>query len=321
MIIQRSNGYVMSTANGTTYIADYCYDGANMYGFLNGSKVTTAGSSGSFEINYAAIGGRFGGGTSLGNYWNGRIAEILVYTNVLTTAQRQSIEVYLGQKWVSSSFGIVSLNNASAVFVASGATFGGIGSAGAVTVQSGGKLAPGLSGIGTLTLNTTPSLAGTTLMKINKGASPNADNLVVSGNSLAYGGTLTATNISTNALALGDSFTLFSASSYGGNFAVTNLPPLNAGLKWNWTPTNGTLAVVNSVNTNPTNVMFTVSSRTLNLSWPADHLGWHLQWQTNSLTTGLGTNWITVPGSDTMNSTNIAIDPLKATVFYRLVYP
>ena len=324
MIVQRGNGYAMSTANGTTYVADYCYDGANMYGFLNGSKVTTAGSSGSFEINYAAIGGRFGGGTSLGSYWNGRIAEILVYTNVLTAAQRQGIEVYLGQKWVGSSYGIVSLNNASAVSVAAGATLGGVGAAGTVTVQSGGKLAPGLNGIGTLTLNATPALGGTTQLKISKGASPNADQLVVSGHSLAYGGTLTVTNIGTNALTLNDTFTLFSATGYTGNFTATNLPALGTGLAWNWTPANGTLAVVNSVNTSPTNLVAAASGGNLNLSWPADHTGWRLLVQTNNLAAGISANtndWMTVPGSSLTNQMSLPMILTNLDEFYRLVYP
>jgi len=36
----------------------------------------------------------------------------------------------------------------------------------------------------------------------------------------------------------------------------------------------------------------------LQLSWPADHTGWQLQSQTNNLTSGLGTNWVNMLGSD-----------------------
>jgi len=56
---------------------------------------------------------------------------------------------------------------------------------------------------------------------------------------------------------------------------------------------------------------------TLSLSWGA---GWKLQMQTNSLTTGLGTNWTYITDG-TLTSTNITIDATKPTVFYRLVYP
>jgi hypothetical protein len=44
-----------------------------------------------------------------------------------------------------------------------------------------------------------------------------------------------------------DTFTLFSASGYSGNFAAINLPSLPAGLAWAWTPANGTLVVVNAI--------------------------------------------------------------------------
>jgi hypothetical protein len=82
--------------------------------------------------------------------------------------------------------------------------------------------------------------------------------------------------------------------------------------------TNG---IVPTVNTTPTNIVSTVSGNTLTLAWPADHLGWHLQAQTNALTAGLGTNWVTIPGSDTINSINFIINPAKPAVFYRLTYP
>jgi hypothetical protein len=57
------------------------------------------------------------------------------------------------------------------------------------------------------------------------------------------------------------------------------------------------------------------------LSWPADRRGWLLQVQTNSLITGLGTNWVTVPGSDSLNISTNAIDPANEAVFYRLICP
>ena len=59
----------------------------------------------------------------------------------------------------------------------------------------------------------------------------------------------------------------------------------------------------------------------LTLSWPADHRGWHLQVQTNAPGAGLGTNWITLPGSDLITGTNITINLANGSVFYRMVYP
>ena len=55
----------------------------------------------------------------------------------------------------------------------------------------------------------------------------------------------------------------------------------------------------------------------LALSWPADHLGWQLQVQTN----GLGTNWVDWPGSAAVTATNIPIVPGIPSVFFRLASP
>jgi hypothetical protein len=76
-----------------------------------------------------------------------------------------------------------------------------------------------------------------------------------------------------------------------------------------------------TVATNVVPVLFNVSGSNLNLSWPADHLGWTLQVQTNSLNSGLGTNWVPVPGSASTTNVVIPINPANGSVFYRLTYP
>jgi hypothetical protein len=103
------------------------------------------------------------------------------------------------------------------------------------------------------------------------------------------------------------------SNTHTGTFALA-VDTNSQSLKVNYTPGS-------AVNTAPAALVSSVVGNTLHLSWPADHQGWHLQYQTNSLTSGLGTNWITVPGSDTITSTNITVDPSKPTVFYRMVYP
>jgi len=50
--------------------------------------------------------------------------------------------------------------------------------------------------------------------------------------------------------------------------------------------TDGILRLAIGVNTAPTNITAVVSGNTLTLSWPADHTGWRLQAQTNSLNHG-----------------------------------
>jgi fibronectin-binding autotransporter adhesin len=81
------------------------------------------------------------------------------------------------------------------------------------------------------------------------------------------------------------------------------------------------LSIASLVNTTRTNIVAIVSGNQLHLSWPADHTGWQLQVQTNSLNTGLSSNWFTLPGSTTVNSTNITINPANGAVFFRLYYP
>jgi polygalacturonase len=71
----------------------------------------------------------------------------------------------------------------------------------------------------------------------------------------------------------------------------------------------------------PTNIVTQVTGNQLQLSWPQDHEGWRLQIQTNSLSQGLGTNWVTVPNSTDVYSTNFTINPANGSVFFRLIYP
>ena len=64
-----------------------------------------------------------------------------------------------------------------------------------------------------------------------------------------------------------------------------------------------------------------LSGATLSLNWPATHIGYQLQTQTNSTSTGLGSTWFTVPGSTTTNGAAFTINPANPTVFFRLLYP
>jgi hypothetical protein len=59
----------------------------------------------------------------------------------------------------------------------------------------------------------------------------------------------------------------------------------------------------------------------LQFSWPVDHTGWQLQAQTNTLTTGLGTNWVNVTGSDQTNQKAWLLNSTNGAVFFRLVRP
>ena len=62
-----------------------------------------------------------------------------------------------------------------------------------------------------------------------------------------------------------------------------------------------------------------ITGNLLDISWPV--AGGRLQMQTNSPGVGLGTNWVTVPGSTTTNRVIVPIDPANGSVFYRLAIP
>jgi hypothetical protein len=59
----------------------------------------------------------------------------------------------------------------------------------------------------------------------------------------------------------------------------------------------------------------------MQFTWPPDHLGWRLQMQTDPPGSGLGTNWVSLPGSAATNQMSISIDPTQGDIFFRLVYP
>jgi alpha-galactosidase len=204
------------------------------------------------------------------------------------------------------------------VTVLVGGHFGGTGIINRNTsVQTGGFLEPGDDdmSIGVLTINGNLTLAGTTEMKLNKSLAPSNDLVNVSG-TLTFGGTLAVTNLGP-ALADGDSFKLFNETGTA-SFANINLPILQNGLGWtNKLAVDGSIAVIQSVSLNPANLVAQSNDGNLTLSWPADHIGWHLQSQTNSL----GTNWWDVIGSEATNSWTVPISATNQSVFCRLIYP
>jgi autotransporter-associated beta strand protein len=200
-------------------------------------------------------------------------------------------------------------------------TLGGNGLVrGAVSVQPSGTLSPGQLGVGTLTISNTLALAGTTYIELNQAAATN-DN-VTGLTSVNYGGTLSLVNLA-GTLTTNDAFKIFSSMSYSGAFASITPPIPAPGFAWDGSTltSDGTLRVLQTVNLAPANISTLVNSGTLTLSWPADHIGWRLQTQTNDLVTGLNTNWLDVPGSTLTNSMNFLLDATLGNVFYRMIFP
>jgi hypothetical protein len=71
----------------------------------------------------------------------------------------------------------------------------------------------------------------------------------------------------------------------------------------------------------PPEISASLSGATLTITWPASHIGWILQAQTNSLQVGLSTNWFDVAGSAAGTSSKITVNPAAPAVFYRLSQP
>jgi autotransporter-associated beta strand protein len=208
--------------------------------------------------------------------------------------------------------------------LASGQMLQGLGTInGSLTVN--GAIAPGIGGIGTLTLNNSGTLNGTALMEINRNAgSPLNDQVRLTSGILRLGGVLTVTNLGA-ALQAGDTFQLFNAGSYTGTFSLTNLPPLAGNLFWtNTIASNGRIAVANTVSLTPPNIAWQMTGANLSLSWPTDHIGWRLLVQTNNIASGLSSNtndWAAVPAAAATNALTVPLDPALPAEFYRLVYP
>jgi autotransporter-associated beta strand protein len=231
---------------------------------------------------------------------------------------------YTGSTIVSN--GVLQISGAigtGAVNVASSGTLSGSGMVGgAVNIAPGGTLSPG-DGVGTFTVSNNVTVNGNLFFELNKSLSPALSNdfVLVTGTLTNAGtGTLTVSNLGP-ALVAGDTFTLFSQPLVNGG-ALTIIPPVGVTFT-NKLAVNGSIQVLstNSIAAYSTNITSSVSGSTLTLSWPATHLGWILQSQTNDLSIGLGTNWQDIAGTASVTSMNLTIMPTTSAAFYRLRHP
>jgi autotransporter-associated beta strand protein len=196
-----------------------------------------------------------------------------------------------------------------------------------VTLFGGGYSTPATVG----TVTTAANISGG-LTKLNSGTLTLSGANTYTGNTTINAGTLevvnpvlftnSTVNVANSAILQLDfagtnqigSLVLGGVTNTSGIFNSTTGSPFITG--------TGTLLVVPPVvgPSGPGKLTNSVSGNILSLSWPAGQ-GWKLQFQTNSLNAGLGTNWVTVSGSSGLSSTNITMNPALPTVFYRLVYP
>lgn len=332
------NGGLLRNANAT--------DPANYDGFQFIGSITVGGTTVSTINTTTGRGNHLAGGTTVFNvadatgdanpdllvqtmlrnpsddYGGSGVAAALTKTGAGTMVLTAN-NLYTGATTVSDGALLVNgaIASGGAVTVQSGATLGGTGTINCpVSVSAGGTLAPGAS-LGTLTVNNSLTLNGNLFIEVNSAASPSNDLVNVTGTLSSSGaGVVTVTNLGP-ALTAGQSFKLFSKAVVNGG-ALTIQPLPGPGLQWtNRLAVDGSIAVVSPVATNPTNLTSVLNGNQLTLSWPADHTGWRLQVQTNSLSQGLGSNWVEIPNSTTTNQFTFPVDPTVGTVLYRLIYP
>ncbi len=214
--------------------------------------------------------------------------------------------------------------------LASGQTVGGFGTIVGKLTGVNNTINPGLP-VGTLTITEGIALDSSVVnVGLDRSASSTSGQLAAAGATsiVINGGTLNITNAGPD-LVTGDVFHVFNKGLTGSGFTTINLPTANANntVQYTWQTnltTDGTLVVLQGaspVATNPTNITFSVSGGTLSLSWPADHLGWRLQSQTNALNVGLTSNWFDVEGSTSVTQMDLTISATNEAVFYRLMYP
>jgi hypothetical protein len=65
----------------------------------------------------------------------------------------------------------------------------------------------------------------------------------------------------------------------------------------------------------------TLKQNTLELDWPADHIGWILQTQTHSRGAPINPQWSAITGSSATNHLQLTLDRANSSVFSRLVAP
>jgi autotransporter-associated beta strand protein len=232
-----SNGATVSW----TALNDASANTASTFGALIGEGLIDAG--------YGTPHVRFGNGNASGTFsgiiQNSGAGSVLYVAKIGSGTQILTGDnTYSGTTTVSGGTLEVDGSLGTNAVTAAGGTLGGTGTInGPVVINDGGTLSAGSTSIGTLTIANTLTLnAGSvTALKLDKAAATHDS--VAGITTLTYGGTLTVTNLA-GTLALGDSFQLFNATTYDGDFAAMTLPGLGAGLVWNWTPTTGTLTVV-----------------------------------------------------------------------------
>ena len=213
--------------------------------------------------NFALRGGSFSNAANaylivngILNGWGGSSAYSLTLTGPGTMVLNSN-NTYTGSTMVNNGNLEVdgSIAGGSGTAIVNGGILDGNGTInGPTTVASGGTLMAGtVSTGGTLSISNALTLGagGNTVLRVSKNGGTPAGDLLEGMTIVGYGGTLTVSNITSDAnqFVPGDTIHLFKSLSYGGSFSsIQGLPPLT-NVFWSWDTSqllvNGTIRVVN----------------------------------------------------------------------------
>lgn len=293
--------------------------GVNTY--TNGTTI----SAGTLQIGAGGTSGSVGAGAitdnstlvfdrsdnvTFGNVISGGGSVVQIGSGTITLP---AANTYSGSTTVSNGTLFINGNNSAYATFVYGGTLGGTGSfAGPITFDVPTTLAPGdsVGSVGTITIGSDLSIGGNVAIDVNKSLSPSNDTVVAFGILTNTGtGTLSVANHGP-ALAVGDTFTLFSQPLQNG----AAMKIIGAGANWvNNLAVDGSISVASFVTAPRLN--FTNTGNGLQFSWTGP---FKLQAQTNNINVGLKANWADYPGGGASPVT-APIVKANGAVFFRLV--
>ncbi|MGN6555919.1 MAG: beta strand repeat-containing protein [Verrucomicrobiota bacterium] len=182
-------------------------------------------------------------------------------------------------------------------------------------VLANGTVTPGAN-LGTLNFANNLTLAGSTVMELNRSAAQNAD--LIAAGAINFGGVLTVTNVGVD-LQGGDVFNLFDGP-ISGTFAATNLPALSStNLSWDLSllQSQGVIKVASNVAPQPTILPPTLSGTNLTVQ-VASEAGFNYVLQaTPALSPATWTDIQTNAGGGTLTF-SIPVTPGNPQRFFRI---
>jgi hypothetical protein len=129
--------------------------------------------------------------------------------------------------------------------------------------------------------------------------------------------TSSALNNTTNGLGISSNFSLMNPALFPrrtGEIAVVTQPDSPASA-------SPAFILLEFESTTIGTLTATLKQNTLQLDWPADHIGWILQSQTNSSSDPINPKWFPISGSSSTNHFDLTLDRANTSVFFRLVAP